>query len=128
MAERNYSTTEREALGMIYSSNNFLHYLLGRRFTFHVDHAALLYLVDKQALTGKLARWMLLLQEFDFIIQHRPGTQHALADFLSRLDNREKVPKDDDDFSDANILRVVPIATRAEKGFPDQWLMDMTFF
>ena len=73
-AERNCSTTEQEALGLIYSINKFRHYLLGTKFTFHVDHAALLYLVSKQALTGKLARWMLLLQEFDFDIEHRPGT------------------------------------------------------
>ena len=67
-AERNYSTTEREALGMIYNIRNFRHYFLRRKFTFHVDHAALLYLVEKQMLTGKLARWMLLLQEFYFAI------------------------------------------------------------
>ena len=46
---------------------------------------------------------MLLLQEFDFTIQHRPGAQHAVADFLSRLDNGEKIEKDDDDFPDAEI-------------------------
>ena len=51
--ERNYSTTEREALGMIYNINKFWDYLLGRKFMFHVDHATLLYLVDKQALTRK---------------------------------------------------------------------------
>ena len=79
-AERNYSTTEREALGMIYNINKFRHYLLGKMFTIHVDHASLLYLVSKQMLTGKLARWMLLLQEFEFDIQHRPGTQHTVAD------------------------------------------------
>ena len=54
--ERNYSTTEWEALGMVYNINKFRHYLLGRKFTFHVDHFALLYLVSKQELTGKLAR------------------------------------------------------------------------
>ena len=32
---------------MIYNINKFWHYLLGRKFTFHVDHAALLYLVEK---------------------------------------------------------------------------------
>ena len=102
--ERNYSTTEQEALGTIYNINQFRHYLLGRKFTFHVDHTALLYLVGKQALTRKLARWMLLLQEFDFVIQYRPGTQHTIADFLSKIDNGEMVRKEDDDFSDADIM------------------------
>ena len=65
-AKKNYSTTECQVVGMVYNIAKFWHYLLGRRFTFHVDHSALLYLVNKQALTGWLARWMLLLQEFDF--------------------------------------------------------------
>ena len=69
-AEKNYSTTEHKALGMVYNITKFRHYLLGRRFTFHVDHSALLYLVNKQGFTGRLARWMLLLQEFDFQIHH----------------------------------------------------------
>ena len=60
-AERNYSTTEREALRIVYSINKFRHYLLGKKFTFHVDHSALLYLASKQELTWKLARWTLLL-------------------------------------------------------------------
>ena len=41
--ERNYSTTEREALGMVYSVTKYRHYLLGRKFSFHVDHSGLLY-------------------------------------------------------------------------------------
>jgi hypothetical protein len=59
--EMNYSTTEREALGMIYSVTKFYHYLLGKRFTFHVDNSALVYMVSKALLTGKLTRWTLLL-------------------------------------------------------------------
>ena len=61
IAEKNYSTTEREVLRMIYSITKFQHYLLGRKFTCHVDHSTLIYLVSKQALTGRLARWVLLL-------------------------------------------------------------------
>ena len=75
--ERNYSTTEREALGMVYNINKFRHYLLGRKFTFHVDHFALLYLVSKQELTGKLARSTLLLQEFEFEIDHKLGATYG---------------------------------------------------
>ena len=84
IGERNYSTTEREALGMAYSINKFRHHLLGKKFTFHVDHSTLLYLLSKQELTTKLARWILLLQEFEFDILHWPGVQHAIADYLSR--------------------------------------------
>ena len=54
-AERNYSTTEREALGMVYSVTKYRHYLLGRKFSFNMDHPALLYLVSKASLTGKIA-------------------------------------------------------------------------
>ena len=79
-AEHNYNTWERGALGMIYSVQKVRHYLLGNNFTFHVDHLAPLYLVKKQSVTGKLARWMLLFQEFDSDIVHTLGSQHAVAD------------------------------------------------
>ena len=53
-AESNYSTMEREVLGLIYIITKFRHYLLGRKFTFHVDHATLLYIANKSTLTGNL--------------------------------------------------------------------------
>ena len=34
--------------------------------------------------TGRLARWALLLQQYDFEIIHRPGCQNGNADALSR--------------------------------------------
>ena len=43
---------------------------------------------------------MRLLQEFDFEIQHRPGTQHAVADYLSRIENGDKAIEGDDNFPD----------------------------
>lgn len=36
--KRNYSTTEREVLGMVYLVQKFQHYLLATPFTFSVDH------------------------------------------------------------------------------------------
>ena len=123
-AEKNYSTTEREALGMIYSINKFRHYLLGRKFTFHVDHSALLYLVNKQALTGRLARWMLLLQEFDFQIQHRPGVQHVVADYLRRLESGEPTETAYNDLPDANLFNLTTMSDDNE----DEWITEMTHF
>jgi ABC-type sulfate transport system substrate-binding protein len=78
--------------------------------TFHVDHSALVYLVSKASLTGKLARWTLLLQEYEFDIVHRPRAQHAVADFLSRLESGEAPAGVADDFPDAEIMTATPKA------------------
>ena len=65
-AEKNYTTTEREALAMVYVLQKFIHYILGGHFKIFTDHFALKYLVNKPVLGGKICRWLLLFQEFDF--------------------------------------------------------------
>ena len=104
-AERSYFVTEREDLGMVYSLNKFRHYLLSNKVVFHVDHQALIYLIKKPQLTGRLARWMLLLQEFDFSIIHTPGKVHAVADYLSRLENGEPPLGVNDQLPDADLFQ-----------------------
>ena len=79
---------------------------MGKIFTFHVHHSALLYLVSKQELTGKLACWTLLLQEFEFDIIRRPGVQHAVTNYLSRLESGEEGTRVKDDFPDGQLFRV----------------------
>ena len=56
VAEKNYSVTEREALGMVYSIQKYRHYILGYKFTFHVNHDALKYMINKPQLSGRIAR------------------------------------------------------------------------
>jgi hypothetical protein len=58
--EQNYTITERKALAMVYVLQNFKHYLFGKKFNFFVDHMALIYLVNKPQVSGKLVRWLLL--------------------------------------------------------------------
>lgn len=84
-AERNYSTTERECLAIVYALKEWRAYLLGRSFTVVTDHHALRYMQGIAEPAGRLARWTMLLQEFDFTVVHRAGAAHANADALSRL-------------------------------------------
>ncbi|MCO5581181.1 hypothetical protein L7F22_035079 [Adiantum nelumboides] len=112
-AEKNYSVTKRECLGLIDSMKEFRHYLLGRRFLFHVDHLALLYLIRQQNLTRSLARWVLLLQEFEFEVIHCARAQHVVADYLSRLDSGEMSIGISDEFLDASLFLTKVIADEA---------------
>jgi hypothetical protein len=85
---------------------------------FHVDHSALVYLVSKASLIGKLARWTLLLQEYEFDIIHRPRVQHAVADYLSRLESGQAPTGVADDFLDAVVMAIT--LEEGPKDDPDQ--------
>jgi hypothetical protein len=50
MAERNYTTTKREGLAMVYALQKFRHYLLRGHFKMFTHHSALKYLVNKTVL------------------------------------------------------------------------------
>ena len=110
-AERNYTVTEREALGMIFAVQKFRHYLLGYKFNFHVDHDALKYMINKPQLSGRIARWVLLLQEFNFTVQVRPGKNHANADHLSRLSEELGTEPIDDSFPDAQLFFIDTVSS-----------------
>ena len=45
---------------------------------------ALQYLQSSRHLNGRLTRWALQLQHYDFVIKYRPGKSHQNADGLSR--------------------------------------------
>ncbi|MCO5566516.1 hypothetical protein L7F22_020193 [Adiantum nelumboides] len=134
--EKSYYVAKRECLKMIYSMKKFRHYLLGWWFFFHVDHSDLLYLVCQQNLTGRLARWMLLLQEFEFEVIHHPGAQHVVVDYLSCLDSGEPRTRIVDEFLDASLflMRVVADEAQLEQSarripsIPSTWYEEMFQF
>ena len=71
-----------------------------------MDHDALKYMINKPQLSGRIARWVLLLQEFTFTIHVRPGKKHANANHLSRLtDDLGTIPIPDS-FPDADLFAV----------------------
>jgi hypothetical protein len=49
-----------------------------------MSHSALKWL-DSMHLKGRLERWVMELQEFQFSVIHKPGKLHSNADALSRL-------------------------------------------
>ncbi|RVW88311.1 Retrovirus-related Pol polyprotein from transposon 17.6 [Vitis vinifera] len=81
--QRNYTTTEKELLAMVFSLDKFRAYLVGSFFIAFIDHSALKYLLTKQDAKARLIRWILLLQEFDLQIRDKKGVENVVADHLS---------------------------------------------
>jgi hypothetical protein len=72
---------------MVYMLQKFRHYLLGKHFNMFTDHSSLKYLLNKLVLGGRICRWLLLFQEFDFEIIFKPGKLNAGPNHLSGVTN-----------------------------------------
>lgn len=83
-SEQNYSTTEREALAVVWALEKFRGYIEGSHVTLSTDHQPLRWLLSLKSPTGRLARWALQIQGYDLQIEYLCGKRNVLADFLSR--------------------------------------------
>ena len=88
--EKNYSTTEHEGFAMVYTLQKYHHYLLGGHLKMYTDHSALKYLVNKPVLGGRICRWLLLFQEYDFEVIVKSGHLNVGPDHLSRIEIGEE--------------------------------------
>ena len=87
--ERNYSTTEREALAVVSALKEFYPYVYGFSCRLITDHNPLTSLRSLKDIGGRLTRWLIFLQQFNLEFQYKPGRYHMNADTLSRIPSRE---------------------------------------
>jgi len=82
--EMKYTTTEKELLVIIYSIGKFRVYLIGRHFEIVTDHRSLTFLQSASFQSGRIMRWILLLQQYTFSVTYCRGIDNVVADFFSR--------------------------------------------
>jgi transposase InsO family protein len=92
-AELRYTATELECLACIFTLGKFRHLLHGRSFTLWTDHIALKWLLSLSDPKGRLARWVMAIQDLDYTVVYAPGSSGILkvADALSRDVERSNV-------------------------------------
>jgi hypothetical protein len=115
--KHNYTIIDREALTMVYVLHKFKHFLLGNKFVFYVNHMALVYLVNKPHVSRRIAIWLLLLLEYEFIVVYKPSRTHVVVDVLSRLPYSSKPLGVLDQIADASLLFIEPIWMQEMKSY-----------
>ena len=102
-AEINYCVTRKKLLAVVYFCKYFRQYLLGRDFIIRTDHSALSWLRKMSEHIGQQSRWLEILEEFTFTIQHRSGNKHSNADAMSRRPCRQCHRIDDEGTTELQV-------------------------
>ena len=96
-AEQNYSICELESLAILCGIRTNHQMLSHCDFTVFTDHVSCQYLQSIKSMNGRLLRWSLLLQNYRFKIQYKPGRTNQPADAVSRVENLTTEAPDADD-------------------------------
>lgn len=135
--QRNYSVTEKECLAAVMAVKRFRPYVEMMPFTVITDHASLKWLMTLKDLSGRLARWSLQLQPYDFEIEHRKGAENVVADMLSRspqdvtveeLSKYDLLEVESEEFRSEEYLDLIKTVTDNGDKLPDLKIRDGLIF
>ena len=97
--EKNYYTTEKELLAIVWNCKQYRPYLYGRKFTIVTDHKPLTWVFNVKDPSSRLLRWRLKLEELYYEVVYKPGVRNTNADALSRI----------------TIIRISPVAENSSE-------------
>ena len=117
-AEKNYNILNLEATCIIWALKSLRQFIHGRKITIITDHSALCYLSTLKNPTGRLARYLLILSEFDADIIHKKGKLNVDCDCLSRDPVSENSEQDNDDDELPLLTIDVPSLAELQEGEP----------
>jgi len=91
-AERNYDAHDKELAAVIFGFKCGRPLFLGATHAICVrtDHKNLQYFRNPRKITGRQARWIEFLQDFNYTLEHIPGSANTVADLLSRRKDLNK--------------------------------------
>ena len=90
--QQNWEPYSQETFALVLAVRKWHPYLFGNRFTFRSDHNPLKNIRSKKDPRGKIANWLMELEEYDYEIEHIPGKNNVVADSLSRSGTSSEPP------------------------------------
>lgn len=82
--ESRYSTIDKELLALVFGLQKFRQWVYGKKIFAFTDHKPITYLNSLSKHSSRLAKWALLLQEFNVQTTYIPG-KDQIADHLTRI-------------------------------------------
>jgi len=101
-----------ECLAIVWAIRKIKPYLEGYHFKVVIGHMALNWLNSIESPSGRIARWALELQQYDFKMAYRKGQLNGVADALSR----QPLPE---------TLRGIKETSAAEASAACSWILEM---
>ena len=86
-SELNWAPIEKEMLAIVFSTQKFREYILGKPVVVQTDHKALKTILHKPKTTAplRLQAMILKLNAYDLHVEYLPGKKQVLADYPSHL-------------------------------------------
>jgi ribonuclease HI len=105
-AEHGYTPIEKHCLALIFVAKKLRHYMISHRVILISKVDPLKYLMTRPILTGRLAKWAIMLTEFDIMcVPQKAIKGQALADFLAAHPNPDDSPLSCD-FPDEKVMNI----------------------
>ena len=100
-AEMNYGISDKEALAVILAVRHFEPYLKDTTFKLITDHSALKWMFGQKTVSGRIARWIAYMQQFNYTVEHKAGKSLGNVDGLSRQEEGDfRTTEDLDNITD----------------------------
>ncbi|KAL3747664.1 hypothetical protein ACJRO7_016462 [Eucalyptus globulus] len=104
VSELKYSEVEKTCVALVWVLHRLRQYTLHYQTFLMTENDPIKYLLDRPALMGKLAKWKILISEFDVQFMPQKSVKgRAITDLLAE---NSGVPNDDDNFLDDHVLSV----------------------
>ena len=117
-----YSSLEKMCCALAWATQRLRQYILYHTTWLIARLDPIKYIFEKPSLFGRIAKWQVLLSEFDILyVSQKAIKRSAIADFLAKRANEEYEPMSFD-FSNEDLMAVLQIE---EEEFPEEdgWKM-----
>jgi len=119
--EQRYSALEKTCYALAWTTNRLRQYMLSHTTWLISKMDPIKYIFEKPALTGRIARWQMLLSEFDILyVTQKAIKGSALAEFLAHQPINDYQPMQPE-FPDEDIMAL--FATEDDEDDERKWML-----